>query len=161
MRTVISKESRKEKDTLLLDPAPPVSTFTPPRVFPPAIPRRHCRGWFWTRPLSGRAGFLLRPLRCVHQVGHLRGRFRDWNHAEPITYFTSISTKGKVRYGKFPFAISVLDSPENHIPIGMASSVTATDGGLAIWRLTVRHVQVPDRFVVIDGAFLKFVDAAE
>ena len=47
-------------------------------------------------------------------------------------YFTSISTKGKVRFGKFPFAISVLESPDNHIPIGMAFSVTATDAGLAV-----------------------------
>ena len=78
-----------------------------------------------------------------------------------MRYFTSISTKGKVRFGKFPFAISVLESPDNHVPIGMASSVTATDGGLAIWRLTIGNVQVPGRFVVIDGEFLKFVDAAE
>jgi hypothetical protein len=78
-----------------------------------------------------------------------------------MKYFTSISTKGKVRYGKFPFAISVLGSPDNHIPIGMASSVTATDGGLAIWRLTIGNFQVPGRFVVIDGEFARLGDAAE
>ena len=59
-----------------------------------------------------------------------------------MSYFTNISNKGKVRYGKFPFAISVLESPENHIPIGMAFSATATDAGLAVWRLTVRGVKV-------------------
>jgi hypothetical protein len=46
-----------------------------------------------------------------------------------MSYFTNISTKGKVRYGKFPFAISVLESPNNHVPIGMAFSATAIDAG--------------------------------
>jgi hypothetical protein len=91
----------------------------------------------------------------------LRGRFRAWNHAEPMSYFTSISTKGNVRYGEFPFAISVLESPDNHTPIGMASSVTATDGGLAIWRLTIGNVRVPGRFVVVDGEFVSLGDAAD
>ncbi len=46
-----------------------------------------------------------------------------------MSFFTNISTKGKVRYGRFPFAISVLESPNSHVPIGMAFSATATDGG--------------------------------
>ncbi len=77
-----------------------------------------------------------------------------------MSYFTNISTKGKVRYGKFPFAISVLESPNNHVPIGMAFSATATDDGLALWQLTVHGVKVRGRFVVIDGEFVKPGDAA-
>jgi hypothetical protein len=78
-----------------------------------------------------------------------------------MEYFTNASTNGKVRYGKFPFAISVLESPGNHLPIGMAFSATATDAGLAVWRLTVRGAKVPGRFVVIDGEFVQLMDAAE
>jgi hypothetical protein len=78
-----------------------------------------------------------------------------------MEYFTNASTKGKVRYGKFPFAISVLESPGNHLPIGMAFSATVTDAGLAVWRLTVRGAKVPGRFVVIDGEFVQLMDAAE
>jgi hypothetical protein len=77
-----------------------------------------------------------------------------------MSYFTNISTKGKVRYGKFPFAISVLESPNNHVPIGMAFSATATDGGLAVWRLTVYGEKVRGRYVVIDGEFIELSKAA-
>jgi hypothetical protein len=77
-----------------------------------------------------------------------------------MSYFTNISTKGKVRYGKFPFAISVLESPSNHVPIGMAFSATATDAGLAVWRLTVDGEKVRGRYVVIDGEFIELSKAA-
>jgi hypothetical protein len=78
-----------------------------------------------------------------------------------MSYFTNISTKGKVRYGKFPFAISVLESPNNHVPIGMAFSATVTDGGLAVWRLKVDGVKVRGRrYVVIDGEFIELSKAA-
>ena len=77
-----------------------------------------------------------------------------------MSYFTNISTKGKVRYGKFPFAISVIESPSNHVPIGMAFSATATDAGLAVWQLTVHGVKVRGRFVFVDGEFVKLGDAA-
>ena len=65
------------------------------------------------------------------------------------------------RSAPFPFAISVIESPEAYVPIGMAFSATATDAGLAIWRLTVRHVRVPGRFVIIDGEFVQIVEAEE
>jgi hypothetical protein len=80
--------------------------------------------------------------------------------AQRTRYFTNISTKGKVRYGKFPFAISVLESPNNHVPIGMAFSATATDAGLAVWRLTVHGVKARGRYVVIDGEFIELSKAA-
>ena len=81
--------------------------------------------------------------------------------AQHPRYFTNISTKGKVRYGKFPFAISVLESPDNYIPIGMADSVTWTDAGLAVWRLTIQEVEVPGWFVLVDGEFVKIGDTAK
>ena len=81
--------------------------------------------------------------------------------AKQTRYFTNISTKGKVRYGKFPFAISVLESPDNYIPIGIADSVTATLDGLAVWRLVVNEARVPGWFVIINGEFVKFGHAAK
>jgi hypothetical protein len=81
--------------------------------------------------------------------------------AQQPRYFTNISTTGKVRYGKFPFAISVLESSDNYIPIGMADSVTATDAGLAVWHLVVQETEVPGRFVIINGEFVKLGDAAK
>jgi hypothetical protein len=78
-----------------------------------------------------------------------------------MSYFTNISTKGKVRFGKFPFAISVLESPDNYIPIGIADSVTSTDEGLAVWRLSIQEAEVPGRFVIVDGEFVKIGDTAK
>jgi hypothetical protein len=81
--------------------------------------------------------------------------------AQKTRYYTNISTKGKVRYGKFPFAITVLDSPDDFRPIGMAVSLTSTDAGLAVWRLTIQGWEVPGRFVIVDDEFVKLVDAAK
>jgi hypothetical protein len=69
--------------------------------------------------------------------------------AQRTRYFTNITTKGKVRYGKFPFAISVLEAPDNYIPIGIADSVTSTDAGLAEWRVSVEDTDVPGLFVIV------------
>jgi hypothetical protein len=78
-----------------------------------------------------------------------------------MSYFTKISTKGRIRYGTFPFAISVVESPDSDVPIGMAFETRSTDTGLAIWRLTVRNAKVPGRFVVINGEFVPLGSAAE
>jgi hypothetical protein len=76
-------------------------------------------------------------------------------------YYTNISTKGKVRHGKFPFAISVIESPDSHVPVGMAYAYGRTDAGLAIWWLTVCDAQIPGCFVVIDGEFVQLEDSQE
>jgi hypothetical protein len=81
--------------------------------------------------------------------------------ARRTRYFTNISTKGTVRYGRFPFAISVINSPEDYVPIGMAVSITSTDAGLAVWRLSIQEAEVPGRFVIVDGEFVQLMDAAE
>ncbi len=68
-----------------------------------------------------------------------------------MSYFTNIGPKsGLVRYGDFPFAIGVLGSRGNNMPIGMAFEAGRTDGGLAIWRLIVDGAEVPGRFNIVD-----------
>ena len=79
--------------------------------------------------------------------------------AQSTRYYTNISTKGKVRHGKFPFAISVIESPDSHVPIGMAYARGRTDASLAIWWLTVRDTEIPGYFVVIDGEFVRLADS--
>jgi hypothetical protein len=81
--------------------------------------------------------------------------------AQHPRYFTNTCTKGKVRYGKFPFAISVIDSTEDYVRIGMAVSLTSTDAGLAVWRLSIQEAEVPGRFVIVDGEFVKIGDSAK
>jgi hypothetical protein len=78
-----------------------------------------------------------------------------------MAYFTNISTKGTVRYGKFPFAVTVLESPDIYKPIGMAFSARATDAGLAVWRLTVHGEKVRGRFVISDGKFIELGETEE
>jgi hypothetical protein len=63
------------------------------------------------------------------------------------------SATGLVRYGQFPFSIGVLEAPDNFMPVGMNSEVGWTEGGLAVWRLTVHGVEVPGRWVLVDREF--------
>jgi hypothetical protein len=69
-------------------------------------------------------------------------------------YFAHISAAGPVRYGQFPFAIGVLESPDKPMPIGMASEIGRTEGGLAVWGLHVHDADVPGRWVIIDRRFV-------
>ena len=39
------------------------------------------------------------------------------------------------------------------MPIGMASAIGRTEGGLAVWRLTVEGDDVLGRWVIVDCAF--------
>jgi hypothetical protein len=45
-------------------------------------------------------------------------------------YFAHISAAGPIRYGQFPFAIGVLEALDKPMPIGMASEIGRTEGGL-------------------------------
>jgi hypothetical protein len=78
-----------------------------------------------------------------------------------MAYFTNISTNGKVRYGKLPFAVTVLESRDTYKLFGMAFSAKATDDGLAVWRLTVHGEKVRGRFVIIDGKFIEIRHSEE
>jgi hypothetical protein len=70
------------------------------------------------------------------------------------TYYTTATTTGTVRYNRFSFSIGVNLSPNDHTPIGSAFQVGRTDRGYALWALKVRGVDVPGRFVVVDGVFV-------
>ena len=45
------------------------------------------------------------------------------------------------------------------MPIGMASEVGRTEGGLAVWRLHVHGADVPGRWVNIDRRFVAVENA--
>jgi hypothetical protein len=70
-----------------------------------------------------------------------------------MDYFTNISATGPVRYNQVPFSIGVLEAPDKPMPIGMASPVGRTEGGLAVWRLVIRGADVPGRWILVDREF--------
>ena len=71
-----------------------------------------------------------------------------------MEYFTNISGPGPVRYGQLPGSIGVLEAPDKPMPIGMASAIGRTEGGLAVWVLTVHGADVPGRWVIVDRRFV-------
>jgi hypothetical protein len=75
--------------------------------------------------------------------------------AGPMTtrFFAHISTAGPVRYGQLPGAMGVLDAPDHPMPIGTAFEAGWTEGGLAVWRLTVEGDDVPGRWIIVDREF--------
>jgi hypothetical protein len=70
-----------------------------------------------------------------------------------VRYFANITAAGPVRSGQYPFAIGVLESPEEPMPIGMAFGLGQTDDGLALWQLVVHGADVPGRFVIVNREF--------
>ena len=50
----------------------------------------------------------------------------------PMDYFTNASGPGPVRYGQLPGSIGVLEALDRPMPIGMASAIGRTEGGLAV-----------------------------
>jgi hypothetical protein len=71
-----------------------------------------------------------------------------------MEYFTNASGPGPVRYGQLPGSIGVLEAPDKPMPIGLASAVGRTEGGLAVWSLNVDSADVPGRWVIVDGRFV-------
>jgi hypothetical protein len=47
-------------------------------------------------------------------------------------YFTNASSPGPVRYGQLPGSIVVLEALDKPMPIGIASEIGWTEGGLAV-----------------------------
>jgi hypothetical protein len=78
---------------------------------------------------------------------------RPWQRRKSA-YFTNASRSGAVAYNRFPFAIRVLESPTNNMPIGMASQCGRTEIGFTAWKLRVHGVDVPGQWVIVDGAFV-------
>lgn len=81
--------------------------------------------------------------------------------APPVRYFANIVERGTIRYGQFGCAIGVLDSADNRILVGSAFDHARTSSGIAVWRLHVRGVEVPGRFVIVDGEFVELCKAVE
>jgi len=69
-------------------------------------------------------------------------------------YFAHITRAGPIRDNQFPFSIGVLEAPDKPMPIGIASEIGRTEGGLAVWGLNVHGADVPGRWVIIDGRFV-------
>jgi hypothetical protein len=77
-----------------------------------------------------------------------------------MEYYTNACTRGRVRYRQLvASAIGILESPENNVPIGMAFHDGRSTDGLALWRLKVRGVDVPGRWIIIDGQFVELGDS--
>ena len=47
------------------------------------------------------------------------------------------------------------------MPVGQANQVGKTADGLALWKLTVKGVNLQGRFVIVDGAFVEIEIEAE
>jgi hypothetical protein len=54
-----------------------------------------------------------------------------------MEYFTNIGVAGPVRSGGLPGSIEVLESLDNKMPIGIASEIGRTGGGLSVLGLSV------------------------
>ena len=81
------------------------------------------------------------------------------NDREPVramspVYFTNISASGPVRCGQLPGSIGILEAREKPMPIGIASAIGRTEGGLAVWGLRVHVADVPGRWVIVDQRFV-------
>ena len=73
-------------------------------------------------------------------------------------FFANASILGRVRSGEYPFAIGVLEAPDNSMPRGIAFEVGRTDDGLAKWKLKVHGTDVPGRFIIDNGRFVPVED---
>jgi hypothetical protein len=69
------------------------------------------------------------------------------------TYYARVHCKGTAKYGELSNAFGVHDSPAPCLPVGVGFEVGRTEEGLALFRLTVRNVGVPGRFILVDGEF--------
>jgi hypothetical protein len=75
-------------------------------------------------------------------------------HAMSQVYFTNASGPGRVRYSQRPGSIGVLEALDEPMPIGMASEIGRTEGGLAVWSLHFQGADVPGRWVIVDQLFV-------
>jgi hypothetical protein len=71
-----------------------------------------------------------------------------------MTYFTTASQRGRVRFGMLPWNIGVTESPVYPERIGEASEFGMSINGLALWHLRVKGADVPGQWVIVDGQFV-------
>jgi hypothetical protein len=72
-----------------------------------------------------------------------------------MVYYTCASLKGRVRHNQLSQTIGAADKPGYVMPVGQAHQVGETADGLALWRLTVHGAELPERFIIVDGAFIE------
>ena len=69
-------------------------------------------------------------------------------------YYTNVGPgEGPVLDRRVPPTIDVLKAPDDPQPIGTALCVGAGSKGIALWRLIVHGVTLPDRWIVVDRQF--------
>lgn len=71
-----------------------------------------------------------------------------------MTYFTDAGPKsGPIRWELRIDALGVLESRDDHTPIGMALAFGMDEQRRSLWRLTVHGVELPGVFIVVDREF--------
>jgi hypothetical protein len=69
-------------------------------------------------------------------------------------YFADSGPKsGPILYRHGHGAIGVPEARDVHTPIGMALEAGWGEGGVALWKLIVRGVEVPGRWIVVGREF--------
>jgi hypothetical protein len=69
------------------------------------------------------------------------------------TYYTNLLVRGAITHDQVSYPIGVVDSRYAGLPVGLAKWVGKDEGGLAVWRLSVRREQVRGRWVIVDRKF--------
>jgi len=70
-----------------------------------------------------------------------------------MAYYACTDQTGAVRIGEIPHTIEVFARFGDPVRIGHALSVGTHKNGAELWRLTVRKVEVPGRFILVRGEF--------
>jgi hypothetical protein len=68
-------------------------------------------------------------------------------------YANAGPARGPLMDRDVPGAIGVLEAPDRLMPVGMALPVGWGAGGVALWRLTLRGVDLPGRWFLVDRRF--------
>jgi hypothetical protein len=71
-----------------------------------------------------------------------------------MSYFANIGPHFGPILGRHRLvAIGVLQAPEDDSPIGVALAVGRSDEEVEVWELTVRGVELPGHWIVVDREF--------
>jgi hypothetical protein len=87
------------------------------------------------------------------------------------TYYSNASRAPRVKPGDIPGSIGVTPSPDDHMPIGIASEAGRIGGHDweadrslgpkdAVWRLVVGKEEVEGRFALRSGRFVELAEVA-
>jgi hypothetical protein len=72
-----------------------------------------------------------------------------------MAYFTDAGPEsGPILWGAGLGPIKVLDAPDRYLAIGTATPAGQTEGGLALWQLTIGGAALPGRWLVLGREFL-------